>query len=631
MQTMKTDAELLEAFAESRDQAAFAELVARYGAMVYRVCFRTLRDMHEAEDASQAVFLALVEKASTLRREGTLASWLHTVARQTALYLVRTRINRAKRESASVDVLTGGNGEEIDEAEREAVLRILDEELSRLSAGQREAVILRYLQGRSEKEAAVIAGCAGNTLSRRACNGIARLRDRLRRRGCALAVPVLIGVLEAELRAAVPHTLLPSLMAMPELAAANVGSGNIVTLMNGAMAALFMMKLKMACVVAGLAALVGIVGVTFMGGVGERDLCGARNVASDASQRTAVASLKPAVQERNASQSKQRRVAAGRSAPARNFLAEAEKAVQRKEDTWDTLREVAYEWTLTDAEAPARWTEQLTEGDDREYAMFGVALGWAENDPAAAAAWVERWPAGSARDGAVMCVAFIWAERESASAAAWAEQLPEGDARAGALAKVASQWAVRDPASAAAWSERLPEGGARDVALAKVALRWAERDPASAAAWGERLPEGEARRWALSNVAGEWSAEDPQAAARLAERLPDGEACSDAYSKVVMTWAENDTEAAAGWVERMPAGEGRDVALAKIASRWGKKDPDAAAAWAARLSNEDAMKTLRVIVPEWAKKDAQMAKEWIEQSLLADAAKTELLKLAVGK
>ena len=42
----------------------------RHGAMVYRVCFRTLSDKHEAEDASQAVFMALADKASKLRKEG---------------------------------------------------------------------------------------------------------------------------------------------------------------------------------------------------------------------------------------------------------------------------------------------------------------------------------------------------------------------------------------------------------------------------------------------------------------------------------------------------------------------------------------------------------------------------------
>ena len=54
---MKNDTELLEAYAESNNPAAFAELVSRYGSMVYRACFRTLINRQDAEDASQAVFM----------------------------------------------------------------------------------------------------------------------------------------------------------------------------------------------------------------------------------------------------------------------------------------------------------------------------------------------------------------------------------------------------------------------------------------------------------------------------------------------------------------------------------------------------------------------------------------------
>ena len=54
----QTDAELHGRFVDRRDEAAFALLVRRHGAMVYGVCRRM-----SAEDAFQATFLALAEKA----------------------------------------------------------------------------------------------------------------------------------------------------------------------------------------------------------------------------------------------------------------------------------------------------------------------------------------------------------------------------------------------------------------------------------------------------------------------------------------------------------------------------------------------------------------------------------------
>lgn len=91
----RIDAELLTAYAEGGDPAAFAEIVSHHGPMVYGVCLRKLASRHDAEDASQAVFMALARKASRLRREGVLTGWLHTVVRQTAPTLARARAGRS--------------------------------------------------------------------------------------------------------------------------------------------------------------------------------------------------------------------------------------------------------------------------------------------------------------------------------------------------------------------------------------------------------------------------------------------------------------------------------------------------------------------------------------------------------
>src|SRR5438128_796868 len=80
-----SDAQLLQRFITRNDQAAFAALVHRHGPMVLAVCRRVLQDWHHAEDAFQATFLILAQKAGVIGQPDLLANWLYGVAYRTAL------------------------------------------------------------------------------------------------------------------------------------------------------------------------------------------------------------------------------------------------------------------------------------------------------------------------------------------------------------------------------------------------------------------------------------------------------------------------------------------------------------------------------------------------------------------
>src|SRR5262245_21576801 len=86
------DAELLDRFVCTGDQAAFELLVWRHGRLVWNVCRRMLApDRDAAEDASQATFLALASRASRVRDGEAISGWLHRVAVRVSLDLLASR------------------------------------------------------------------------------------------------------------------------------------------------------------------------------------------------------------------------------------------------------------------------------------------------------------------------------------------------------------------------------------------------------------------------------------------------------------------------------------------------------------------------------------------------------------
>ena len=259
--------QLLESYATDRDERAFEALVARHGPMVFGVCRRLLQNDQAAEDAFQATFLVLARKAAALDRGRPLGNWLYTVAYRLAL---RIRANEARRLEREVQAARRRPNSESHDTTPGDQAVVLDEELQRLPARHRVPLVLCYLEGKTNEQAALVLGCPRGSMSARLAQAREHLRACVVRRGYAVPATGIAALLaSAGAEAGVPVRLLSDTVrtaqwfTSEEAGVAGVVSTRAVALAKGTFRAMFLYKLKIAGAALVTAAMMGT-GVTML-------------------------------------------------------------------------------------------------------------------------------------------------------------------------------------------------------------------------------------------------------------------------------------------------------------------------------------------------------------------------------
>jgi RNA polymerase sigma factor (sigma-70 family) len=260
------DGQLLQRFVKSREEAAFALLVERHGPMVRAVCRRVLQNDHDADDAFQATFLVLARKAGAIRKLDSVGSWLYGTAYRLAQ---KMRAGAARRQArhgpgTAPPEATAVFPQATSDTDRLEMRALLDQELDRLPEKYRAPLVLCYLEGRTNEEAAEQLNWPVGTVSGRLARARDLLRVRLGRRGLTLPATALAAVLTEQLAAAaLPASLTQAtiqsavLFANGSATAAGIASARATAAAEGVLKAMWMTKLKVACVlflVVGLAA-----------------------------------------------------------------------------------------------------------------------------------------------------------------------------------------------------------------------------------------------------------------------------------------------------------------------------------------------------------------------------------------
>lgn len=187
-----SDRELLARAAEG-DRDAFTLLVEAHQDRVISLCRRYLGDREEARDAAQDVFLKVWRKAGSYRPRGRVSTWIHRIAVNHCLNLLRRR-----KIVRFLPFVRGGEGDGTPDRDPEDsrpgpadslearrrwrdTRRVIDD----LPESQRSVLILAKFEGLSYKEIAETLGITVGAVESRLFRAMRRLEAERKQREAA--------------------------------------------------------------------------------------------------------------------------------------------------------------------------------------------------------------------------------------------------------------------------------------------------------------------------------------------------------------------------------------------------------------------------------------------------------------
>lgn len=204
---MMNGAELLTEFRRLRSERAFADLVRRFGDLVFSVALRRLNNAALAEEAAQTVFLRLAKSAPNIASEPELVAWLHRTTIHVAVDLWRSETRRRAREQKAAAMQSN---ESIETASPLALA--VDEALDELSENDRQTLLMRFFDGRKMRELAEKLGITEDAAKMRVSRSLDRLRERLALKGIHTTSALLAAFLTEQAVTALPAAIAQSIL-----------------------------------------------------------------------------------------------------------------------------------------------------------------------------------------------------------------------------------------------------------------------------------------------------------------------------------------------------------------------------------------------------------------------------------
>jgi len=185
------DSELLRRYATDGCSESFALIVRRHFGWVYSASLRQVGEAALAEDVTQSVFILLTRRAGELGERVVLRGWLFNTLRFVAREARRKQGRRQRHEAIVAGQRQEHISEAVDEGAWAEMSPYLDEAVASLRESDRQAVLLRFYEGKSFAEVAEALGTSEVAARKRVSRAVERLGAFFKRKGVVVTAAVL--------------------------------------------------------------------------------------------------------------------------------------------------------------------------------------------------------------------------------------------------------------------------------------------------------------------------------------------------------------------------------------------------------------------------------------------------------